>query len=520
MYATSTIKAGRLFSISYPSTVTTEAVRMAARLAKDIKKAVKTLAETVGWRKRYKMLLIGETGAGKTSFLNLICNYNLVLTLGFETGIKEFHEFHQLQFESNTRQMESKTNNATMYKVEVGDWSIGVIDTPGFGDSRGMAEDKKHIQKIVEAVKQEQYINCVCLVTNGRAARMSATLKYVLAEVTAILPKSIIDNVIVVFTNTSSIFHLTFDVSELKTFFGRKLEHYFCIENPYCLYEKIKNNQKDLPIDEVAEALKSKFERTATILNHMFKQIESFRPVHTNGFTNLYEKKKEVEHTVLITLNEYNNQMRLEERIKQEEVKLKAASMTKVLNEKFESKVDRIVSKKTAHYNMLCGAPGCYSNCHVNCSCFGTKQFDKETFKKCSAINSSTGTCNVCGHDYRHHYHNEALFELKKESIIDETTKAKYEAAKTDEDRAKVAKQNLQQLKVKSEQKKRNLSQQLAAAIGEFQAIGVARSYQRMLENQLLVIEQCLLADERNKEYLKVKEDLEKRIKVVKESMK
>jgi GTPase SAR1 family protein len=485
-----------------------------------VKSAVTAVAEKVGWSQRYKMLLIGETGSGKTSFLNLLCNYNFVLTMGFEAGLKEFHEFHELQFESNADKLESKTSSATMYNAQLGVWPIGVIDTPGLADPRGMDEDEKHIQKIIEAVEAQPYINCVCLVTNGRATRMSATLKYVLSEITAILPKTVIDNVIVVFTNTSSMLHLTFDVDGLKTFFGGKFEHYFCIENPYCLYEKIKNNQKDLPIDEVAEALKSKFERTATILNHMFKQIESFRPVHTNGFTNLYEKKKEVEHTVLITLNEYNNQMRLEERIKQEEVKLKAASMTKVLNEKFESKVDRIVSKKTAHYNMLCGAPGCYSNCHVNCSCFGTKQFDKETFKKCSAINSSTGTCNVCGHDYRHHYHNEALFELKKESIIDETTKAKYEAAKTDEDRAKVAKQNLQQLKVKSEQKKRNLSQQLAAAIGEFQAIGVARSYQRMLENQLLVIEQCLLADERNKEYLKVKEDLEKRIKVVKESMK
>ena len=30
----------------------------------------------------YKMLLVGETGSGKTSFLNLLYNYNLVLTLG------------------------------------------------------------------------------------------------------------------------------------------------------------------------------------------------------------------------------------------------------------------------------------------------------------------------------------------------------------------------------------------------------------------------------------------------------
>ena len=31
----------------------------------------------------YNLLLIGETGSGKTSFLNLLCNFNEVLQYGF-----------------------------------------------------------------------------------------------------------------------------------------------------------------------------------------------------------------------------------------------------------------------------------------------------------------------------------------------------------------------------------------------------------------------------------------------------
>ena len=62
--------------------------------------------------------------------------------------------------------------------------NVGVIDTPGFGDSRGL---KENAGEIVRALSSEDYVNCICLTINGRESRMSATLKYVLSEVTSIL---------------------------------------------------------------------------------------------------------------------------------------------------------------------------------------------------------------------------------------------------------------------------------------------------------------------------------------------
>ena len=94
------------------------------------------------------MLLVGET---KTSFLNLFYNYNLVLTLGYEVGVEQFHEFNNISLENaRSKQMESKTNDAKMYTVECGELKIGVVNTPRFGDSHGIKADKDHIKKIVE----------------------------------------------------------------------------------------------------------------------------------------------------------------------------------------------------------------------------------------------------------------------------------------------------------------------------------------------------------------------------------
>jgi GTP-binding protein EngB required for normal cell division len=490
------------------------------RIIKDSSAAIVTVL--VGERKaqQYKMLVVGETGSGKTSFLNLICNYNLVLTLGYEVGVEHFRSFNKIKFESNTRQMESKTNNATKYSIDISGWSVGIIDTPGFGDSRGIEMDKQNVKKIIDALKNEEYINCVCLVTNGRSPRMSATLNYVLSEITAILPKTVIDNVIVVFTNTTGMLHLTFDISELTAFFGRNIEQFFCIDNPYCLFEKVKKDPKGLTIDKIAQGLKDEFEKSAKVIKGMFDKIKDFQQVHTNEFIKLYQKKQEVELTVLTVLSEYNNQTKIEKAIAVEEEKLQAAERTKNLNVNFESQVELTKPVTTAHHNTLCGYPDCYSNCHERCSL--PKSFDKETFLRCACINrSSAGVCKKCNHSYTYHYHNEVRFEKVTTPLIDEEAKAKYEEAKTAKETSEVTKAQLQRLKTESERKKKVLSEKLTAALEEFQGLGLNRNYLVLLENQLHVIEMYLETDEGNKEHLeKTKKELKKKIAIVRDSVK
>ena len=43
----------------------------------------------------YKMLLIGETGSGKTSFLNFICNAERIQAVGYVSASKDFRPFHE-----------------------------------------------------------------------------------------------------------------------------------------------------------------------------------------------------------------------------------------------------------------------------------------------------------------------------------------------------------------------------------------------------------------------------------------
>ena len=81
--------------------------------------------------------------------MNLLCNCGTIQALGckFDSdGLAQFRQFNDVKLEkAESRQMESKTSGAKLYNVELGELKVGLIDTPGFGDSRGMKEDKENV---------------------------------------------------------------------------------------------------------------------------------------------------------------------------------------------------------------------------------------------------------------------------------------------------------------------------------------------------------------------------------------
>ena len=253
--------------------------------------------------KEYKLLLVGETGSGKTSFLNLICN-TAVIQSNFDYKLDSFQDFNDIQLENAASQpMQSKTSGAKLYKAKLCGLSLGIIDTPGFGDSRGIEQDKENIQKVISCIKEEKYINCVCLVINGRLSRNTADLKYVLTQIASILPRAISNNLIVVFTNTAKEFDLNFDLDELNnTYFGKQIDTdrvAFCIENPYCILDKARKRRGQISDDKIVEKLKKSFEETAEVLKEMCSAMKGYKNIqiheHMNSFHQEFrqESKKE-----------------------------------------------------------------------------------------------------------------------------------------------------------------------------------------------------------------------------------
>ena len=469
----------------------------------------------------HKMLLIGETGSGKTSFLNLLCNCGLMQSLGSDEGFQQLRKFNDINLEnSESRQMESKTNDAKLYNVELGELKVSVIDTPGFADSRGLKQDKKNVRKIIDALKAEEYINCVCLVVNGRQTRMSATLGYVLTEITSILPREALNNVIVVFTNTADVLELNFDAEIFKHYFGRIIEHQYMIENPYCRFEKAKAKKGKIADDKIAKSLKKSFEETSEELTEMCSKMMTFNRVHTNRFVTLYEKKQAIERKVVTMLTEYNNQKRLEGHLKKAQLEMTSALATKKLYADYTAiqEINRwvVVKEPEKRHNTLCGAAGCYSNCHL--PCYLEKSFSKEVIKNCHCMRGGT-TCTICGHHYTLHYYTEGKFEKKVErnDLVDPKMKEQFEQAQTMEERMRIFQYELQKQLRRSEEERRRLSKQLLLTMEEFHKLGANRNYAKLLENQLAVIEHCIegTVGDDSQDLRKTKEEIEIKLQLV-----
>ncbi|KAL5506681.1 hypothetical protein EMCRGX_G008403 [Ephydatia muelleri] len=252
----------------------------------------------------YNLLLIGETGSGKTSFLNLLCNFNEVLQHGFDQAIsqKRLRRFNDHQKEDlEALEMQSKTGQTSHYTIEIDGLTLGIIDTPGFGDTRGIEHDKKNVKNIVDKVNAVMYIHCICLVMNGRQSRLTHQLKYVVSEISAILPKSCVYNMIVVLTNVRDSYETSFRLEELVPYLGEKKT--VIDETKKATFDKAEKSIQDLDLQlqtMLDETLKLAEEQIEQHRKDLYNKINNFEEMaSTPNYIMLLECEiKLIEHRI------------------------------------------------------------------------------------------------------------------------------------------------------------------------------------------------------------------------------
>ena len=461
----------------------------------------------------YNLVLIGETGSGKTSFLNLLFNCSALQEGGKvfdETSLANVKEFHDVTFENqHSKMMESKTSGAKLYRTKLAAMNVGIIDTPGFNDSRGFEQDKKNTEAILHALKDAGHINCVCLIVNGRSSRSNVSLKYVFTSITSIMPIKIVNKTIVILTNCEEIFDASFDAEILQEYFGKKIPstNIFYIENPYCKYTRVKMHPKYMP------SIAASFQKTFKVLNDIHEVIKGFKPVYTHEFVKVYMKKEEVELKILNILVEYDEQNRLQKCIKDQEKEIECALENQKLYEDYSTtqviKHCNMVSTNKQH-NTLCGAPGCYSNCHKPCRL--DMSFKKEVLQKCKAFNGDR-KCKECGHPYTQHFHarEKYVHHTENKCLINQDKKEQFVNAQSMQERADVLKAGYQDQLLECMKVKNQLSKELIYVISEFESCSISRNFAMVLENQLELIELHIRAElsDANKQGIAIKSALQ-----------
>ena len=241
-----------------------------------------------------KIIIIGGTGHGKSTFINSIHNYFEKTTLRtVEVVIPTTHITRTVGAKLHTEAMgstsDSQTQECTQYIFKdpknPGQRSITFIDSPGLGDTRGAATDEHNITLVLKAAKEAEAsksLSGIILVMKGTENRSTLNMKAVYTMLKAGMPDAILDNILIVFsycsfpaecqatklipfdTPASNIFHynnLAF-VADLPKIYKESET-----QEKTRIYLKTVEQSWDLTMGEITEILKVAFAQNFTAIS-------------------------------------------------------------------------------------------------------------------------------------------------------------------------------------------------------------------------------------------------------------
>ncbi|CAL8316609.1 unnamed protein product [Gadus morhua 'NCC'] len=147
-------------------------------------------------------MVLGATGAGKSTLVNGMINYILGVTWD------DTFRFKLVDEGTAKSQAHSQTSEVTVYKLNHRegfkiDYSLTIVDTPGFGDTRGIERDGfivTQLQRLFSAEHGVSDIDAICFVAQASLARLTPTQKYVFDSVLSIFGKDVAENIRILVT--------------------------------------------------------------------------------------------------------------------------------------------------------------------------------------------------------------------------------------------------------------------------------------------------------------------------------
>ena len=150
------------------------------------------------------LMLVGATGAGKTTLINTMANY--IMGVDWE----DEYRFELISEETAHDQTKSQTQCITAYTFYKDEgsllpYTLTVIDTPGFGDTGGLERDREIAKQIKEFFTTQgdegiDQLHGIGFVTQAPLARLTSTQRYVFDSILSVFSKDVADNIFLMVT--------------------------------------------------------------------------------------------------------------------------------------------------------------------------------------------------------------------------------------------------------------------------------------------------------------------------------
>ncbi|XP_026152438.1 uncharacterized protein LOC113124169 [Mastacembelus armatus] len=396
--------------------------------------------KTVGEKNQKKtnktILLVGETGAGKSTLINSLFSYTI--------GVKFDHNiWFEIVERENRCQSESQTSDVIVYEIfgfegETLPYSLTIIDTPGFNNTRGIEHDERVKQRLLDLFRSEDGVhelNAVGLVMKATDNRVSDRLMYVFNSVTSLFGKDLENKIVALITHSDG----RTPQNALQALETAKIN---CVRNEknqpvHFLFDNCQHEERT---DEEESYLKTADKTTMTGMSQFTDFVEKTSPQKLDKTVNVLNNR------IRLTACIQNLQDRIklielkQTEIKQTQEALKKHEEKMKKNKKFTVEVDEPYKDKEpidggmwglVFYEAALTCSVCEENCHYPGCTMAWIPGHCEVMKK-GRCTSCSGKCPVSAH-----VKEKWIYVTKTRKVVKtlEDVKAKYEKNKAESEK-------------------------------------------------------------------------------------
>ncbi|QRV92742.1 AIG1 domain-containing protein [Ceratobasidium sp. AG-Ba] len=438
------------------------------------------------------ILLLGETGSGKTSFMSLLAN------LFQDKGVFELKEIHDRSRESGLGVNQSQTTKPTMYTIKASRGAeIRILDTPGLADTRGLDQDKKHRKEINDAIQHYvTSIDAVLIIANGTVQRLTAATEYTLSTITSMFPRSIIDNIGFLFTNSVPL-RWSFDFNTLPIELQRS--SYWLLENPLSMLKNFEKMQSQTMssrhVAQQKKQLSAGYREAVEVMDDLLEWLDKRTVQPTKEIDNLYQISMNIEDKLTAALATLTN-------LDQERIQLKKIADDLENKKRSKKAIEDLIKIQIApewtridspgEHHTICLAPGCYSNCHMHCALVYLMDRSEigrlcASFSSQRAQNGSESVCGDCGHKANIHAHYFSFHHLRPRQMEPET-RMELQTTTDAETRLTAAKDLAQRRQITIQEDMMKTCKQIQSLVDQYNQISLTSNFTAHIETTIRLL--------------------------------
>eukprot|EP01084_Bolivina_argentea_P291524 501037_1 len=331
------------------------------------------------------IIMVGQTGVGKTTLINAMTNYI------FDVEYEDDHRLQLIETELSGRdQSHSQTDNITCYHIaspENGniDYDLSIIDTPGFGDTRGLLKDEQIVDdlKHLFATMQED-IDAICLVIKSSESRLTAAQNYIFNTVFNLWSIDMQENIFILLTFCDCDDPPILDTLEQHPIL--KSGKMFKINN--LAFKQLRRVQSD---EAKTNGLDKLFwEVSQESFESFFATLEETKPKSLIKSQAILKRRTSINKSVNVILGYHDRLLQIKQRIAQQTKKLTQCKKEIIVNRAQMITVHKWVKKYQDDENMV--STTCtkcpHQTCHVDCP--------EARDKRYCIVMDNDGRCTMC----------------------------------------------------------------------------------------------------------------------------